>query len=118
MDNNKLDFKTTTGFVEQQFNDSIINGISEFIKIPNLSPAYDPEWKTNGNQEKATSFLLDYTLKQGIKGLKAEVIKAQDRTSIIFIEIEASGSSKNFFLYGHFDKQPHFTGWSEGLGPS
>jgi acetylornithine deacetylase/succinyl-diaminopimelate desuccinylase-like protein len=20
-------------------------------------------------------------------------------------------------MYGHFDKQPHMTGWAEGLGP-
>jgi acetylornithine deacetylase/succinyl-diaminopimelate desuccinylase-like protein len=21
-------------------------------------------------------------------------------------------------MYGHFDKQPHMTGWDEGLGPT
>jgi len=111
------DFNLTEKFVEEQFNTQILNGLSEFIKIPNLSPSYDPEWRTNGNQEKATSFLLDYTLKQGIKGLKAEVLQLEGRTSIIFIEIDANNSDKNFLLYGHFDKQPHFTGWAEGLGP-
>jgi len=117
MDSIRVDFKETEKFVETQFKEQIIDGISKFITIPNLSPNYDPEYLTNGNQEKCTSFLLDYTLKQGIKGLKAEVIQDKGKTSIIFIEIDAINSEKNFFLYGHFDKQPHFTGWSEGLGP-
>jgi len=34
------------------------------------------------------------------------------------IEIDAQGSDKTVMLYGHFDKQPHFTGWAEGLGPT
>lgn len=117
MDSDKFSFKVSEEFVEKQFNDQILDNISEFIKIPNLSPSYDPEWLTNGNQERVTSFLLDYTLKQGIKGLKAEVIQSKGKTSVIFIEIEACNSTKNTLLYGHFDKQPHFTGWSEGLGP-
>ncbi len=118
MDGNKLDFPTTEKLIEELFSTQILDGLSEFIKIPNLSPNYDPTWLTNGNQEKATSFLIDYANKQGIKGMKTEVIKDKDKTSILFFEIEAQGgSTKNHFMYGHFDKQPHFEGWAEGLGP-
>jgi acetylornithine deacetylase/succinyl-diaminopimelate desuccinylase-like protein len=33
------------------------------------------------------------------------------------MEVDANGSDKNCLLYGHFNKQSHFTGWAEGLGP-
>jgi acetylornithine deacetylase/succinyl-diaminopimelate desuccinylase-like protein len=56
-------------------------------------------------------------MRQGVKGIKGEVIKDADKTPLIFIEIEATNSSKAVMLYGHFDKQPHFEGWAEGLGP-
>lgn len=36
-------------------------------------------------------------------------------TPLIFIEIKGS-IDETFLYYGHYDKQPPFTGWSEGLG--
>lgn len=37
------------------------------------------------------------------------------------MEVESTYEDKSnaptLFFYGHFDKQPHFTGWREGLGP-
>ena len=117
MENTSLNFSITETFVEEQFKTNILPGISEFIRIDNLSPNYDPEWNTNGKQEKAAQFLLNWALSQGVRGIKGEMIKAKERTPIIFFEVEANGSGKNIFMYGHFDKQPHFSGWAEGLGP-
>lgn len=116
---NKLNIDQASEFVENEFKTSILDSLCEYVRIPNLSPNFDPEWSTNGNQEKATTHLLDWVNKQGVKGLKAELIQESGRTSIIFMEVAAQGgSTKNHFMYGHFDKQPHFTGWAEGLGPT
>ena len=30
----------------------------EYIRIPNLSPDYDPEWDTNGHAQKACDHLI------------------------------------------------------------
>jgi len=54
---------------------------------------------------------------QNIKGFSGEIIKYEGLTPIIFIEISGEVQGKSAFLYGHYDKQPHFTGWAEGLGP-
>lgn len=36
----------------------------------------------------------------------------------MIIEVEGSDNSDSTILfYGHFDKQPYFSGWNEGLGP-
>jgi acetylornithine deacetylase/succinyl-diaminopimelate desuccinylase-like protein len=113
-----MNYEVTTKLVESEFEKSIIPGLCEFIKIDNLSPFFDLEWNTNGKLEKAADFLLNWVLVQGIKGLKAEIIKDSDKTPLLFVEIDAQGSDKNFLMYGHFDKQPHFSGWAEGLGPT
>jgi len=113
-----MDYEKTKEFVDQKFETELLPGLSEFIKIDNLSPFYDTEWNTNGKLEKAAQFCLDWVLKQEVAGLKGEIIKDEDKSPIIFIEIDARGSEKNFLIYGHFDKQPHFTGWAEGLGPT
>ena len=38
------------------------------------------------------------------------------RTPLIFIDMPGD-STDTVLLYGHLDKQPEMTGWSEGLGP-
>jgi len=118
MDKESFNFETAQQFIENEFKNIVITSLSEFIKIPNLSPSYDPTWQTNGNQEKAANFLINYANNQGIKGLKAELIETKGRTPMIVIEISAQNSSKNYLIYGHFDKQPHLEGWYEGLGPT
>jgi acetylornithine deacetylase/succinyl-diaminopimelate desuccinylase-like protein len=49
--------------------------------------------------------------------LKLEVLKEADRTPLIFAEVDATdeGDKRTLFMYGHFDKQPPFEGWREGL---
>jgi acetylornithine deacetylase/succinyl-diaminopimelate desuccinylase-like protein len=112
-----MDYEITKKLIDADFEKEVLPNLSEYIKIDNLSPFYDPEWNTNGKQDNAAKFCLDWVLRQNIKGLKGEIIKEADKTPLIFIEIDAHGSDKNYLLYGHFDKQPHFTGWAEGLGP-
>ncbi|KRX02129.1 hypothetical protein PPERSA_06324 [Pseudocohnilembus persalinus] len=41
------------------------------------------------------------------------------RPPLVFIEIEGTlNNDTTCMFYGHFDKQPHFTGWKEGLAPT
>ena len=105
-------------FIAKEFKENFIPNISEFVKIPNLSPNYDPEWKTNGNQEKAVNFLADWVKKQNIENSNVSVETIPGLTSTLVVEVDAfKGGKGNYLLYGHFDKQPHFDGWHEGLGP-
>lgn len=113
-----MNYEKTTNIIENYFEQEVLPGLCDFVRIDNLSPFFDKEWNTNGKLEKAATFLLDWVNKQGVIGLKGEIIKDSDKTPLIFIEIEARGSNKNYLLYGHFDKQPHFSGWAEGLGPT
>jgi len=62
--------------------------------------------------------MLDWGKAQGIKNYHAELIDEKDRTPMIYAEIQgASKDSETILYYGHLDKQPHMTGWAEGLGP-
>jgi len=73
----------------------------EFIKIPNLSRGYDPEWNTNGLLQRAAKHLLDWTLKQNVKGLKAEIFDEKDLTPMLFVEIDGSSpDSETVLFYG------------------
>lgn len=113
-----MEYKKTLEYVEKHFDSNIIPNLMEYIKIDNLSPNFDLEWATNGKAEKAAAFLLNWALAQGVKGLTGEVLKKDGLSPVIFLEIEANGGNGNIFMYGHFDKQPHFDGWMEGTGPT
>ena len=114
-----MNYDKTIEIVHKDFESSIIPALSDYIKIDNLSPEYDPEWKTNGKLEKAAQHIIDWASKQNIKGLKAQMLKEENRSPMVYIQIPATSDDikKTILLYAHFDKQPHMTGWREGLGP-
>lgn len=96
----------------------MIPSLMDYVRIPNLSKAFDPEWETNGLLDQAAEHIKDWILAQKVKGLTVEIIKDQGAAPLIYAEIERTDSGNgNILLYGHYDKQPHFTGWKEGLSP-
>jgi len=56
----------------------------EYIRIPNLSRAFDPEWQSNGLLEMAAEHIKIWVEELKIKGLKTEIIKINDLSPIIF----------------------------------
>ena len=115
--------ETTTRWVEETFATSIVPTLVDYIKIPNKSPMFDPQWVETGHMEKAIDLLAGWAKAQLPEGAKLEVIRLKDgdkpRTPVIFIEIPGTGgkAGDTVMLYGHLDKQPEMTGWREGLGP-
>ena len=48
--------------------------------------------------------------------MNISVERLPGRTPLLFLDMPGD-SNDCVLLYGHFDKQPEFTGWREGLGP-
>ncbi len=111
-----MDNKKTESFVDSVWNDSIIPEISEYIKIPNKSPMFDPQWEQHGYMEQAVAMLEAWSSKQPIRDMQVEIVRIEGRTPVLFIDIPGA-SDDVVVLYGHYDKQPEFTGWEEGLSP-
>ena len=111
-----MDTQKTWQFVESTWDNSIIPTLTEYLAIPNQSPAYDPDWQTNGYLDQAVELIAGWIRGQAIPGLSLEVVRLEGRTPLLFIEIPGD-SSGTVLLYGHLDKQPPMDGWHEGLGP-
>ena len=114
-----MNYDKTIEIVHRDFDSSIIPGLKKFVEIPNLSPAYDPNWETDGLLERAGHHLIDWAKSQGIKGLEGKLLKEKGRAPMVCITIPPTSEDikKTILLYGHFDKQPHMEGWIEGTGP-
>ena len=110
---------STTSWVQEKFTASIVPTLVEYIKIPNKSPMFDPEWQKTGHMDRAVELLAGWARKQLPDGATLEVVRLGERTPVIFIDIPATGgkAGDTVMLYGHLDKQPEMTGWREGLGP-
>ena len=106
----------TRGFVDQVWESSILPALIDYIRIPNKSPLFDPEWQAHGHMDRALDRIVSWSQSQPVPEMKLEVMRLPGRTPLLFIDIP--GDSKDcVLLYGHYDKQPEMTGWREGLGP-
>ncbi len=103
-------------FIEQAWDGSILPRLMEYIRIPNKSPHFDADWRANGHMENAVGLAEAWCREQRIRGLSVEVVRLENRTPVLFMEIPGQ-SDATVLLYGHLDKQPEMTGWREGLGP-
>jgi acetylornithine deacetylase/succinyl-diaminopimelate desuccinylase-like protein len=95
---------------------SIIEHLQRFIRIPNKSPHFDPEWEAHGHMERAVSLVADWCRAQPIAGLRVEVHRLAGLTPVLLVDIPGELPGTILF-YGHLDKQPEFTGWLAGLSP-
>ncbi len=103
-------------FVEPSWDTSAVPELIDYIRIPNKSPLFDPEWQAHGYIDKAVAQFEAWCNQRGMDDMDLEVIRLPGRTPLMFMDI-ASDSDDCVLLYGHLDKQPEMTGWREGLGP-
>ena len=111
-----MDNKRTEEFVNSIWDESIIPELCEYIKIPNKSPMFDPEWEKHGHMEDAVLMLEAWSRQQPIEGMQVEVVRIEGRTPVLFIDIPGA-SDEVVLLYGHYDKQPEMVGWDDDLDP-
>lgn len=98
----------------------VVPTITEFGRIPNRSPAFEPDWKAAGHMDRAADLLEAWCRSRPIAGMTVERHELEGRTPLLLIEVAASGggpAEDTVLLYGHLDKQPEMAGWREGLDP-
>ena len=109
---------TDTAWVAERYRSSIVPTLVDYIRIPNKSPMFDPQWRQHGHMDKAVELLAGWAREHLPDGATLEVVRVGDRTPVIYIEVPGTTrDGDTVLLYGHLDKQPEMTGWREGLGP-
>jgi acetylornithine deacetylase/succinyl-diaminopimelate desuccinylase-like protein len=111
-----IDAKAAEALVDKVFEDSIVPTLVEYIKIPNKSPDFDPDWEKNGHMQKAMDLIVGWCKDHPLKDMKLEVLQLPGRTPLLFIDVPGE-IDDTVLIYGHMDKQPEMTGWDDDLGP-
>ncbi|HEY6483607.1 MAG TPA: M20/M25/M40 family metallo-hydrolase [Steroidobacteraceae bacterium] len=111
-----MDTEQLRTFISHTWDDSIIERLTAYVRIPNKSPMFDPHWERNGHMDAAIELMREWCSAQNVPGLRVEVRRLPGRTPLLLLDVpgELPGC---VLLYGHLDKQPEFTGWLPGLGP-
>jgi acetylornithine deacetylase/succinyl-diaminopimelate desuccinylase-like protein len=118
-----LDAARLRRFVDQCWGDAIVPALVEYIRIPNKSPAFDPDWATHGYMDDAVGLFERWARERlaGLPGATLDTIRLPGRTPLLLIELPGGSGPRSdadtVLLYGHLDKQPEMVGWSEGFGP-
>ena len=55
-----MDKNQTCKDIDTYWDSWFVPGLSDFVRCPNLSELFDPEYKTNGNLQKAMALVDDY----------------------------------------------------------
>ena len=106
--------------IDQRWGDEIVPTLVQYIKIPNKSPAFDPDWAAHGYMDEAVSLFEGWARARlpALPGASLEIVRLPGRTPVILIDVPGDGpDADTVLLYGHLDKQPEMVGWTEGFGP-
>lgn len=103
-------------YIDAYWEDAILPSLSDYIGIPNKSPAFDRDWERRGHMQAAMEHVMAWIDRQDVPGLTMALHTLPGRTPTLMLEFPGD-NTETVLVYGHLDKQPEFTGWYEGLDP-
>ena len=108
--------KTVDQNIERAWKEEAFQGLSDFVRLPALSPDFDPNGDTNGFLRQALEEAASWGKKLFPNGT-FEILAKPGITPVLYIDIPGTRAGLPVVFYGHFDKQPEAGVWSEGLAP-
>src|SRR3954468_21244742 len=99
-----LDSEHLADHVEAVWADSILPALVDYIRIPNVSVAYDSGWAGAGHMDKAVELARAWCAERAIAGLTVTVETLPGRTPVLLCDIPAFGGAddagRTVLLYG------------------
>ena len=111
-----MNSKNLKSHIHNFWDSEIVPTLVDYIKIPNKSPSFDPDWEKHGHMDKVLNLAADWTEKNKPFGSEMIIKKSPGRTPLLLLDIPGTKEG-NILMYGHLDKQPEMEGWDDDLGP-
>ena len=97
--------------IDRIWEDDVLPAMAEYVRIPALSPAYDPEWEPAGHITAAASLLGEWCRGRALPGWDGggvEIAELPGHTPLLWVEVPATEGAPEgtVLVYGHLDKQP------------
>src|SRR5487761_2380361 len=112
-----MDLQRIESDIGSLWDDEVVPQLTDYIRIPNKSPMFDPQWAEHGHMDAAVALLERWARDKlpDLPGATLEVVRLPGRSPLIFMDVPASTGSParaddTVLLYGHLDKQPEMSG--------
>ncbi len=119
------DASTISTVTDRVWEADVLPALEDYIRIPNLSPMFDPDWIESGHMARAVELLRAWCAARPLPGAVVRVHELAGRTPVVTVDVPAHGGDADgdghdddvVLLYAHLDKQPPMAGWRDGLDP-
>ena len=74
-----MDLEQLRKSVRKTWDESILERLVAYVRIPNKSPMFDPQWERNGHMEAAVTLMADWCRAQPLPGARVEVRRLPGR---------------------------------------
>ena len=75
-------------FVSTMWESSILPTLEDYIRIPNKSPAFAPDWQALGHMQAAVEHLQAWVQDCGVRGLTQRIVALPERTPVLPTQIK------------------------------
>ncbi len=82
------DKNATLKLVNEFWESWYVNGISDFVRVPNLTPMVDEHYTTNGLLQQAIDLVHKYVEKLEIKGLERKIFHPENSNPLIVYKVD------------------------------
>ena len=78
-----MDYTKLQNDINKFWDDEIVPTLTDYIKIPNKSPAFDPQWKENGHMDKVLHLAKEWVEKYRPENSTLHIKEVENRTPIM-----------------------------------
>ena len=71
-----MDLSRLRASIDRVWDESILDCLQAYIRIPNQSPQFDPHWEQNGYMESAVTLMADWCRTQAVPGMRVDIRRA------------------------------------------
>jgi acetylornithine deacetylase/succinyl-diaminopimelate desuccinylase-like protein len=109
----------TLTHASQRWRADVLPLLVEYARIPSVSPAYDLDWEAAGRLDEAAELVAAWARARPLAGATVDIVRIAGLTPTVVVEVPATDdeATGTVLVYGHYDKQPPFDGWTNGRGP-
>ena len=80
-----MDSERLKRFVDDEWDRSIVPALSDYIRIPNKSPAFDRDWQAHGHMDRAAELLRAWAEAHAPEGSTVEIVRLPNLTPLLLI---------------------------------
>ena len=84
-----IDASAARKHVADVWTSDVVPALCDFIRIPNVSVAFDPDWAGSGHMARAVELVADWLRARPIEGATVEVQEIPGRTPVVLVDVPA-----------------------------